>query len=210
MFKTSALPMNLQYFAEPDVDPTDVPNTEPGSEDTPTDDVKTFSRAELASIAKAQTQKALKDFRDSDEFKDLLANAKAAGVEEANMTDKEKRDAEKARETAEYQKRIDALDHREAMADTKDQLTDAGLPTTFASFLADKDQTAREQNVKEFSTAFNDAVHKAVLAKMKGPDTPANGAPAVKPDKKFSEMTLDEQTKLYRDSPQLFAQLSQQ
>ncbi|VDG18777.1 hypothetical protein [Lactobacillus farciminis KCTC 3681 = DSM 20184] [Lactiplantibacillus mudanjiangensis] len=210
MFKTSMLPMNLQYFAEPETEPTGAPATEPDSENEPTDDAKTFSRAELASIAKAQTQKALKDFRESDEFKDLLATAKAAGVEEANMTDKEKREAEKARETAEYQKRIDALDHREAMADTKDQLTDAGLPTVFASFLADKDKTAREQNVKEFSATFNDAVHKAVLAKMKGPETPNNGAPATTPDKKFSEMNLDERTKLYHDNPQLYAQLSQQ
>lgn len=178
-----------------------------------------FSRDDLARMVSEQVNKKLAENNAKWEEKVAAAveKAKQDGKDEATMSAKELAD-KKAREDAErmqqreaeIDKRLAELDRRERLANARDLLASEGLPTDAAEMMlgADNDQT--KANIAKLKGLVDQAVKDQLHRDSAQQEPTAGGSNHPAPTKKFSEMTLDEQTALYRDNPDLYRQLMQQ
>ena len=178
-----------------------------------------FSRDDLARMVSEQVNKKLAENNAKWEEKVAAAveKAKQDGKDEATMSAKEladkkaKEDAERMQQReAEIDKRLAELDRRERLANARDLLASEGLPTDAAEMMLGTDNDQTKANIAKFKGLVDQAV-KDQLHRDSAQQEPTSGEsnhPA--PTKKFSEMTLDEQTALYRDNPDLYRQLMQQ
>lgn len=178
-----------------------------------------FSRDDLARMVSEQVNKKLAENNAKWEEKVAAAveKAKQDGKDEATMSAKEladkkaKEDAERMQQReAEIDKRLAELDRRERLANARDLLASEGLPTDAAEMMlgADNDQT--KANIAKFKGLVDQAVKDQLHRDSAQQEPTAGGSNHPAPTKKFSEMTLDEQTALYRDNPDLYRQLMQQ
>lgn len=178
-----------------------------------------FSRDDLARMVSEQVNKKLAENNAKWEEKVAAAveKAKQDGKDEATMSAKEladkkaKEDAERMQQReAEIDKRLAELDRRERLANARDLLASEGLPTDAAEMMlgADNDQT--KANIAKFKGLVDQAVKDQLHRDSAQQEPTAGGSSHPAPTKKFSEMTLDEQTALYRDNPDLYHQLMQQ
>lgn len=178
-----------------------------------------FSRDDLARMVSEQVNKKLAENNAKWEEKVAAAveKAKQDGKDEATMSAKEladkkaKEDAERMQQReAEIDKRLAELDHRERLANARDLLASEGLPTDAAEMMlgADNDQT--KANIAKLKGLVDQAVKDQLHRDSAQQEPTAGGSNHPAPTKKFSEMTLDEQTALYRDNPDLYRQLMQQ
>lgn len=178
-----------------------------------------FSRDDLARMVSEQLNKKLAENNAKWEEKVAAAveKAKQDGKDEATMSAKEladkkaKEDAERMQQReAEIDKRLAELDRRERLANARDLLASEGLPTDAAEMMlgADNDQT--KANIAKLKGLVDQAVKDQLHRDSAQQEPTAGGSNHPAPTKKFSEMTLDEQTALYRDNPDLYRQLMQQ
>lgn len=178
-----------------------------------------FSRDDLARMVSEQVNKKLAENNAKWEEKVATAveKAKQDGKDEATMSAKEladkkaKEDAERMQQReAEIDKRLAELDRRERLANARDLLASEGLPTDAAEMMlgADNDQT--KANIAKLKGLVDQAVKDQLHRDSAQQEPTAGGSNHPAPTKKFSEMTLDEQTALYRDNPDLYRQLMQQ
>lgn len=178
-----------------------------------------FSRDDLARMVSEQVNKKLAENNAKWEEKVAAAveKAKQDGKDEATMSAKEladkkaKEDAERMQQReAEIDKRLAELDRRERLANARDLLASEGLPTDAAEMMlgADNDQT--KANIAKLKGLVDQAVKDQLHRDSAQQEPTAGGSNHPAPTKKFSEMTLDEQTALYRDNPDLYHQLMQQ
>ena len=178
-----------------------------------------FSRDDLARMVSEQVNKKLAENNAKWEEKVAAAveKAKQDGKDEATMSAKEladkkaKEDAERMQQReAEIDKRLAELDRRERLANARDLLASEGLPTDAAEMMlgADNDQT--KANIAKLKGLVDQAVKDQLHRDSAQQEPTAGGSNHPAPTKKFSEMTLDEQTVLYRDNPDLYRQLMQQ
>lgn len=178
-----------------------------------------FSRDDLARMVSEQVNKKLAENNAKWEEKVAAAveKAKQDGKDEATMSAKEladkkaKEDAERMQQReAEIDKRLAELDRRERLANARDLLASEGLPTDAAEMMlgADNDQT--KANIAKLKGLVDQAVKDQLHRDSAQQEPTAGGSNHPAPTKKFSEMTLDEQTALYRDNPDLYRQLMQQ
>lgn len=178
-----------------------------------------FSRDDLARMVSEQVNKKLAENNAKWEEKVAAAveKAKQDGKDEATMSAKEladkkaKEDAERMQQReAEIDKRLAELDRRERLANARDLLASEGLPTDAAEMMlgADNDQT--KANIAKLKDLVDQAVKDQLHRDSAQQEPTAGGSNHPAPTKKFSEMTLDEQTALYRDNPDLYRQLMQQ
>lgn len=178
-----------------------------------------FSRDDLARMVSEQVNKKLAENNAKWEEKVTAAveKAKQDGKDEATMSAKEladkkaKEDAERMQQReAEIDKRLAELDRRERLANARDLLASEGLPTDAAEMMlgADNDQT--KANIAKLKGLVDQAVKDQLHRDSAQQEPTAGGSNHPAPNKKFSEMTLDEQTALYRDNPDLYRQLMQQ
>lgn len=181
-----------------------------------------FSRDDLARMVSEQVNKKLAENNAKWEEKVAAAVEKAKqdgkdGKDEATMSAKEladkkaKEDAERMQQReAEIDKRLAELDRRERLANARDLLASEGLPTDAAEMMlgADNDQT--KANIAKLKGLVDQAVKDQLHRDSAQQEPTAGGSNHPAPTKKFSEMTLDEQTALYRDNPDLYRQLMQQ
>lgn len=197
------LKLNLQFFAEDggtgsdnesgkgsdnensgnSSDESGNENDKGGSNDE--NDDKTFTRSELRKMIGS----AVNEFK-TNELPDLLNSAEQKGAKRAGMTEDERVTADIKEQKEKLDKKEMALNQRDALSDTTDQLVKSGLPTSFANMLSNLDEEKRTQNVSNFKKAFSVAVHNEVLKVTKGGKTPQTGGSEHNNDSgsKFAEM----------------------
>ena len=178
-----------------------------------------FSRDDLARMVSEQVNKKLAENNAKWEEKVAAAveKAKQDGKDEATMSAKEladkkaKEDAERMQQReAEIDKRLAELDRRERLANARDLLASEGLPTDAAEMMLGTDNDQTKANIAKLKGLVDQAVKDQLHRDSAQQEPTAGGINHPAPTKKFSEMTLDEQTALYRDNPDLYRQLMQQ
>lgn len=182
--------MNLQYFADsdgapnggestqkqPPVDPNDNgqgANGQPtrnsngmqhnNNGDGNSNSGKLFDRKAVRGMISS----AIDDFKAST-LPDLLEQARVEGEKRAQMTSEQRASADQKAHAEELAKREAELNQREAVSATRDALTKAELPISFAEMLADIDEDKRSQNIEAFNDAFNKAVQASVEKRLAG------------------------------------------
>ena len=148
---------------------------------------------------------------------DAVAKAKQDGKDEATMTAKElaekhakEREAELDKKSAELEKRFAELDKRDRLSKARNILSQQQLPTEAAELLVGKDDDETKRNIEAYQKLVEQGVKNAIHRNSAQKEPQNGGSGSDLPKKKFSDMTLDEQTALYRENPDLYMQLSQQ
>ncbi len=140
----------------------------------------------------------------------MNANEKAqADFEEQRQAYKEKLD-KADRKLDEANRKLDEADRKDALTATKADLTDKHIPAEFAEFISDVKEDVRNNNIYKFTNLFNKAVQEAVEKKVTGKQSPQNGGQqfnASMTRQDFAQMSLEEQTNLYRQNPDLYNKL---
>ncbi|MFC6180012.1 DUF4355 domain-containing protein [Lactiplantibacillus daowaiensis] len=212
--------MKLQYFADPEPDSANSQSTvasaatssatSAGSAKYTQEDVNRMMAAK-ASEVEASLNGDLQKQKD-----DWLAEGeKRAGMsaqEKAEAAIQDQRDALKA-QSDQLQARLDAADKRDALATTKEALTDKNIPAGFAEFVSDTNDDVRNANLMKFSELFASAVAKAVDERVKGKTNPQTGSATVSQNMTqadFSKLSLSEQMALATKDPEGYKQYSKQ
>ena len=83
------------------------------------------------------------------------------------------------------------------------------MPSSMVSHLIGKTNEETENNMKSFADEYNKAVQAGVDSRLAGTKQPQIGLQAnIDSTKKLSDLSLDEQTKLYKENPALYNQLA--
>ena len=175
----------------------------------------TFTRDDLAKLVKEQLDAKKAEWEQK--TADAVAKAKQDGKDEATMTAKEladkhtkEREAKLDKKSAELDKRFAELERRDRLSQARNMLSKANLPTDAAEMLVGKDDEETQQNINKYKSLVDQGVKNAIHRSSAQSEPQNGGSGSDVPTKKFSDMTLDEQTELYRKNPELYAQLSQQ
>ncbi|WP_249260907.1 DUF4355 domain-containing protein [Virgibacillus pantothenticus] len=165
------LKMQLQFFAEGDLDPKDPPEASP--EDDPKGDPEekeTFTKSEVDSRISKAVENAINKQRSKweKEKQQAIEDAKKDAAEYAKMTEKEKQEAD-------YEKRIKQLEQRERELNLKQlhsavesDLKEDGLPTEFAESLIHLgDNEKIKEAIAGIKKQFDEAVNAAVKEKLR-------------------------------------------
>ncbi|USJ85312.1 DUF4355 domain-containing protein [Lactiplantibacillus pentosus] len=133
MIELKKLPMNLQFFADPNHDP----DPEDPKEDKPVTLTQKELQSKLDSEADKRAAKAVETAKAKWEAdkKQALEDAKNEGAKLAKMSAAEKADAEMQARVEEIEKREAALKQSELKAATKALLQDNGLPADMSDTL---------------------------------------------------------------------------
>lgn len=133
MIELKKLPMNLQFFADPNPDP----DPEDPKEDEPVTLTQKELQSKLDSEADKRAAKAVETAKAKWEAdkKQALEDAKNEGAKLAKMSAAEKADAEMQARVKEIEKREAALKQSELKAATKALLQDNGLPADMSDTL---------------------------------------------------------------------------
>ncbi|MCT3226993.1 DUF4355 domain-containing protein [Lactiplantibacillus plantarum] len=133
MIELKKLPMNLQFFADPNPDP----DPEDPKEDEPVTLTQKELQSKLDSEADKRAAKAVETAKAKWEAdkKQALEDAKNEGAKLAKMSAAEKADAEMQARVEEIEKREAALKQSELKAATKALLQDNGLPADMSDTL---------------------------------------------------------------------------
>lgn len=133
MIELKKLPMNLQFFADPNPDP----DPEDPKEDGPVTLTQKELQSKLDSEADKRAAKAVETAKAKWEAdkKQALEDAKNEGAKLAKMSAAEKADAEMQARVEEIEKREAALKQSELKAATKALLQDNGLPADMSDTL---------------------------------------------------------------------------
>lgn len=170
---------------------------------------KTFTRDQIGAMVDAQVANKVKAKMDEinsswqSKLDEAVANAKAEGKEEANMSakelaEKEAKDREDKfkRQMADLDKRQAELDHREHLAHTKDLLAEQNLPTDGADMLLGSTEDETKANIERFKQLVSQGVRNELHRSSAG-KTPQGGAPAQTqtPKKDLADMNYEEMQK---------------
>lgn len=156
-------------------------------------------------------QDAINQFKDSDEFKQMMAETLAEGEKRAKMSADEKAAADRKAEDERRAKDKAAFKRDKAEFRAERALTEAGLPGVFKDSLIfpdDDDGTQLEAQVGELMKAYNESVHDGVLKAMQGKQTPksgtGNGVPTASiTQEKWNGMKYSERLAVYNEDPEL-------
>lgn len=215
---------NLQFFADPsnDPEPTDPKPTSNDPAQDPKDPKpsgKTYTQDDIgkmmASKAKEVENNLQEDFENKLKQKEqewLEKGEKRAGM---NASEKAQADLEEQRQALKeqqdrLQEKLDEANRKDALAATKTALTDKHIPAEFAEFISDVKEDVRNNNLDKFTNLFNNAVQEAVEKKVTGNQSPQSGGQqfnASLTHNDFVKMSLEEQTNLYRQNPDLYNKL---
>lgn len=174
----------------------------------PKKEEKKFSRDDIAKMVNAQVDKIKNDLESkySKQLEQVKTEALEEGERRAKMTADEKAEEDRKRRELEFERREKELELRERKAETRDLLTNAGLPLSFVNQLMGKNSEETQRNINEFQKIVNQQVQNELHKKAAG-KVPNAGSSSPAPQKKLSEMTLDEQMALYHENPQAFQAL---
>lgn len=174
-----------------------------------------FTREDLSKLVAEQLADKKAEWEKN--MNDAVAKAKQDGKDEATMTAKElaekhakEREAELDKKSAELEKRFAELDKRDRLSKARNILSQQQLPTEAAELLVGKDDDETKRNIEAYQKLVEQGVKNAIHRNSAQKEPQNGGSGSDIPKKKFSDMTLDEQTALYRENPDLYMQLSQQ
>ena len=215
---------NLQFFADPsnDPEPTDPkPTTNDPAQDPkdPKPSGKTYTQDDIGKMMAAKAKEVESNLKD--EFQKQLEEKKQEWLEKGekragmNASEKAQADLEEQRQALKeqqdrLQEKLDEANRKDALAATKTALTDKHIPAEFAEFISDVKEDVRNNNLDKFTNLFNKAVQEAVEKKVTGNQSPQNGGQqfnASMTREDFAQMSLEEQTNLYRQNPDLYNKL---
>ncbi|MCT3396258.1 DUF4355 domain-containing protein [Lentilactobacillus hilgardii] len=215
---------NLQFFADPNPEPKpndsnpnpDGKNPEPKN---PEPAGKTYTQDDIGKMMAFKAKEVESNLRD--QFQKELEQKKQEWLEKGekragmNASEKVQADLEEQRQALKeqqdrLQEKLDEADRKDALAVTKTVLTDKHIPAEFAEFISDVKEDVRNNNLDKFTNLFNKAVQEAVEKKVTGKQSPQNGGQqfnASLTHNDFVKMSLEEQTQLYRQNPDLYNKL---
>ncbi len=99
--------------------------------------------------------------------------------------------------------------HRDLVAYGHSIAAKYNVPSSMVTRLVGKTNEETETNMKSFSDEYNKAVQAGVDSRLAGTKQPQIGSQAnIDNTKKLSDLSLDEQTKLYKENPDLYNQLA--
>lgn len=220
---------NLQFFADSNAEAeTNDSNQNPDGKNSETDGKtstqsetagKTYTQDDIGKMMAAKAKEVESNLKDDfeKELKQkeqewLEKGEKRAGM---NASEKAQADLEEQRKALKeqqdrLQEKLDEANRKDALAATKTALTDKHIPAEFAEFISDVKEDVRNNNLDKFTSLFNKAVQEAVEKKVTGNQSPQNGGQqfnASMTRKDFAQMSLEEQTNLYRQNPDLYNKL---
>lgn len=174
MEKEKLMPMNLQFFAEPNepVDPTNEPNPAGNEGEEPKEPTgKTFTRDDIAKMISAEKDKWQKE-HEAD-----VEEAKNEAAKLAKMSAKEREDAENKKKLDDIAKREANLNRRELEVATKTELVNSDIPESFLDVVIGKDAESTKENIKKVKELFDKEVQTEVTNRLKT-DLPKAGSAA--------------------------------
>lgn len=183
--------LNLQFFAdgeggeggegatqEPPASKTE--GEESGKES------KMFSQDDLNKIISDRLSKERSKWER--EFDEKLEREKKEAERLAKLSEKERKEEELTKKEQELADRLAELERKELKADAVADLTDKGLPATFADFLLAENAEKTLENINSFKKAFDDAVNEAVKGKLRQDTPPASGGTLKNNSVKLSDL----------------------
>lgn len=220
---------NLQFFADSNAEAkTNDSNQNPDGKNSETDGKtstqsetagKTYTQDDIGKMMAAKAKEVESNLKD--DFENKLKQKEQEWLEKGekragmNASEKAQADLEEQRQALKeqqdrLQEKLDEANRKDALAATKTVLTDKHIPAEFAEFISDVKEDVRNNNLDKFTNLFNKAVQEAVEKKVTGNQSPQNGGQqfnASMTREDFAQMSLEEQTNLYRQNPDLYNKL---
>lgn len=136
------------------------------------------------------------------EIPDLIKQAIEKHDQEANMTDKEKADAESKELKAELEKLKLQNAKRERLDTARKLVADKELPTSFADLFVGNTDEETQANIDNVKSVFDKAVQESVEKRLSGGKTPqVSTGTQVNTNKAVKDMSLEELTQLALENP---------
>ncbi len=209
MIELKKLPMNLQFFADPNPDPED------SKEDEPVTLTQKELQSKLDSEADKRAAKAVETAKAKWEAdkKQALEDAKNEGAKLAKMSAAEKADAEMQARVEEIEKREAALKQSELKAATKALLQDNGLPADMSDTLIGLGDAEAIKNAVETLKGSIDAQVNQRVEKIATGTKPVSGSSQLGnlndvSKKDFDSMTAAERLELFNKNPDKFNEIT--
>lgn len=159
----------------------------------------------IAEAVEAAKQSAADQVRTEYSQKLKDAEAEKERLMKEKMTEEERAKYEREEYEKKLTEREAALNAREVEIHTTDKLIELKLPMTFKPFFVSSTKEEADKNVELFAAAWQSEIEKAVEAKFKENGTDPGGKGGGKGgahSKKWDDMTLTEQGKLFREEPE--------
>lgn len=211
MIELKKLPMNLQFFADPNPDP----DPEDPKEDEPVTLTQKELQSKLDSEADKRAAKAVETAKAKWEAdkKQALEDAKNEGAKLAKMSAAEKADAEMQARVKEIEKREAALKQSELKAATKALLQDNGLPADMSDTLIGLGDAEAIKNAVETLKGSIDAQVNQRVEKIATGTKPVSGSSQLGnlndvSKKDFDSMTAAERLELFNKNPDKFNEIT--
>ncbi|MGY5437664.1 capsid assembly scaffolding protein Gp46 family protein [Lactiplantibacillus argentoratensis] len=211
MIELKKLPMNLQFFADPNPDP----DPEDSKEDEPVTLTQKELQSKLDSEADKRAAKAVETAKAKWEAdkKQALEDAKNEGAKLAKMSAAEKADAEMQARVEEIEKREAALKQKELKAATKALLQDNGLPADMSDTLIGLGDAEAIKNAVETLKGSIDAQVNQRVEKIATGTKPVSGSSQLGnlndiSKKDFDSMTAAERLELFNKNPDKFNEIT--
>lgn len=176
---------------------------ETGAEDTPVEEVKTYTQEEVLALLQSETDKrvtaALKT--QQKKYEKQLSLSKLDGDERAK--------AEKDNRIAELEEQLAQFQIERNRSELKSVLSSRGLSAEFADIINISDDIeASQSNIDKLDKLFKAAVRAEVEKRLAGNAPRGNGGtPAEITKESAKKMSMAELDKLSRENPELFNKL---
>lgn len=204
------LPLNLQFFADPDEPPAD-PEDPPGDPKDPPAKIEfsTEQQAELDRILGERLGKAQAKWEK--DYQSKLDAAKTEAEKLAKMNADQKAEYEQQKRLDELAKREGEITRRELRATAIETLAEKGLPRTLADILVFTDAETTNASLEAVEKAFRESVEAGVNERLRGGNPPGGGGQGgsgqKNPFKPGPDFNLTEQGRILKENPDLAKQL---
>ncbi|MGM0940354.1 MAG: DUF4355 domain-containing protein [Bacillota bacterium] len=206
------LPINLQYFAEPDnnSDADSDNNLENSPEDNKPDEnedkKENFTRSDVDREVGKAVDKALKnrDAKHKEEMEQAIQDALAEKERLSKLSEKERKEEEMTKREKEIAEREAEIARKELRADAVSDLNEKGLPVEFADFLLADNAEDTLKNINDFKKTFDDAVNEKVKEALRQ-DTPSAGDGGTRKGTSSIAELRNKQDKQKNKAPDLWA-----
>lgn len=179
--KIEPLKLNIQFFAEePGDDPKKGGEPDPDNKDKQSEPV-TLTADDLQKKIEAESDRKLASAlkKKQDEWEADKEAAIQAALDEkerlSKLSDKERKDAELTKREQELEKRQNEIQRKELKADAVADLSEKGLPSSFADFVLAEDAEKTLGNINKLKETFDAAVNEAVKGRLRQEDPKAGG-----------------------------------
>ena len=165
----------------------------------------------FVSQTKAEAKREMEDYKKQiDSTISDTVNQKLAEQERRAKMSAEEKAAEDRKELENENRKLKAkIEYNDRLSYGRSIAAQYNVPTTMVERLVGADNQETESNMKDFASAFNSAVQSEVDKRLAGNNQPQQGATvSVDSNKSLNDLSLDEQTKLFHENPDLYNQLA--